>query len=149
MDVAQKLWEIEQIKRLKHHYYRLQDQNRWDDWSQLFTEDCEIADPLDENVVLRGRKAIADRTAELCTGSQRAHRGTMPNIELIDETTARGVWALYCAAHVNSGELQNHMYGYYTDEYSRGADGKWRIKTMRYDNDFNLGNIAPSAEHSS
>jgi hypothetical protein len=50
VDHAQALWELEQIKRLKSRYYRLQDQNRWDDWSELFTEDCEIADPIDPAV---------------------------------------------------------------------------------------------------
>lgn len=99
--------------------------------------------------MLRGRKAIAARTAQLATGSQRAHRGTMPNIELIDETRVRGVWALYCASYMNAGAMHNHMYGYYTDEYRKAADGKWRIKTMRYDNDLNLGNREwRPAEHS-
>jgi ketosteroid isomerase-like protein len=139
MDFAEKLWELEQIKRLKSRYYRLQDQDRWDDWGQLFTEDCEIADPLDDKVTLRGRKAIADRTAQLASGSVRAHRGTMPDIELIDAKTARGTWALYCAAKL--GDKQNHQYGYYTDEYRKDADGQWRIRRMRYDNDLNLGNF--------
>ena len=35
------LLEIEQIKQLKARYFRLMDQKRWDEFAQLFTEDCE------------------------------------------------------------------------------------------------------------
>jgi hypothetical protein len=137
VDHAQALWELEQIKRLKSRYYRLQDQDRWDEWGELFTEDCEIADPLDPGVTLHGRKAIADRTAQLAGTSQRAHRGTMPDLELVDEHTAHGTWASQCVAVLpsRSGPTSRFIYGYYTDEYRKGSDGHWRIHRMRYDND--------------
>jgi ketosteroid isomerase-like protein len=137
MDYAKALWELEQIKRLKARYYRLQDENRWEEWSMLLTEDCEVADPRDVNLYLKGRKAAADRTAELAATSARAHRGTMPDIELIDETTARGTWALHCASTFDTPGGQEHcfIYGYYTDEYRKEPDGEWRIRRMRYESD--------------
>jgi hypothetical protein len=147
MDHAQALWELEQIKRLKSRYFRLQDQNRWDQWSELFTEDCEITDPLDPNVTLKGRTAIAERTAELAANSSRAHRGTMPDIDLADEHTAQGTWALHCVATFPgaSGPASTVIYGYYTDEYHKGTDGRWRIHRMRYENDLVvLGPGAPT-----
>jgi ketosteroid isomerase-like protein len=140
MDYARALWELEQIKRLKARYYRLQDQNRWDEWAQLFTEDCEVADPIDASVTLHGRDAVAERTAQLAAVASRAHRGTMPDLELVDEETARGTWALHCAATFegDSGPTFALIYGYYTDEYRKDEDGQWRIHRMRYDNDTTL-----------
>ena len=144
-DRAQALWEIEQIKRVKARYFRLQDQDRWDEWQDVFTEDCEIADPLDPQVTLHGRRAIADRTAELAGTSSRAHRGTMPDIELLDERSARGTWALHCVATFAAAASVD-IYGYYTDEYRKDDDGHWRIHRMRYDNDLTVaGPGAPTS----
>jgi hypothetical protein len=67
-------------------------------WSELFTEDCGVADTIDSTVVLHGRDAIAARTAEVAQGTVRAHRGTMPDIELVDGRTAREPWAPFCAS---------------------------------------------------
>ena len=137
MDHAQALWELEQIKRLKARYFRLQDQDRWDDWAELFTEDFEGADPLEPGVVLHGGAALAARTAETAGASKRAHRGTHPDIEIIDEHNAAGTWALVCGSTVptEDGTITAFIFGYYTDEYRKGDDGVWRIRRMRYNND--------------
>jgi hypothetical protein len=136
VDHAEALWELEQIKRLKARYYRLQDEDRWDEWAALFTDDCEIVDPVDEGVVHRSGASIAARTAELAGSSRRNHRGAMPDIELVDDRTARGSWALFCATELErDGEpVRVDIFGYYTDEYCKGEDGRWRIHRMRYDN---------------
>src|SRR3974390_1573576 len=149
MDYANALWEIEQIKRLKSRYYRLQDQNRWDEWARLFTEDCEVTDPIDSSITLHGPAAVANRTAEVAATSHRAHRGTMPDLELLDEHTARGTWALHCAAMFPGKGVSafSFIYGYYTDEYRKEADGQWRIRQMRYETDMRVqGPGAPPAE---
>jgi hypothetical protein len=142
MDRVDMLWELEQIKRLKARYYRLQDQDRWDEWAELFTDDCEIADPHDPTVLHRSGAAIAKRTAETAAiTSRRAHRGTMPDLEILDERTARGTWALGCASIMAGDEgapTFAFIFGYYTDEYRKGDDGKWRIHRMRYDNDMTI-----------
>jgi cytochrome P450 len=142
MDRVDMLWELEQIKRLKSRYYRLQDQDRWDEWALLFTDDCEIADPHDPSVKHRSGAAIAKRTAETAAiTSQRAHRGTMPDLEIIDERTAKGTWALGCASLLPNGDEAPtfaFIFGYYTDEYRKGDDGQWRIHRMQYDNDMTV-----------
>ena len=140
MDYAKALWELEQIKRLKARYYRLQDQDRWDEWAELFTDDFEGADPLEEGVVIHGGPALAARTAQTAGASTRAHRGTMPDIELIDDENASGTWALFCASVVptDEGTVNASIFGYYTDEYRKGPDGQWRIRRMRYNNDLTI-----------
>ncbi|HEY6531336.1 MAG TPA: nuclear transport factor 2 family protein [Acidimicrobiales bacterium] len=146
MDHAEALWELEQIKRLKARYFRLQDQDRWDEWALLFTEDFEGADPLEEGVILHGGAALAARTAELAGASSRAHRGTLPDIELIDDENAAGTWALVCASTVptDGGSFTAWILGYYTDEYRKGADGNWRIRRMRYNNDLTITDGDPA-----
>jgi hypothetical protein len=151
MERVDALWELEQIKRLKARYYRLQDQDRWDEWAELFTVDCGIADPFDHDVLHRSGASIAARTAEVAAAtSHRAHRGTMPDIEILDERTARGTWALVCGNLLpapDGTEAFAFIFGYYTDEYRKGDDGQWRIHTMRYDNDMTIlgdGHPAPN-----
>jgi hypothetical protein len=142
MDHVQALWDIEQIKRLKARYFRLQDQDRWDEWGELFTEDCEVVHPHDVDPVTRGRAAIVERTSTIVGGAgndtlRRAHRGTNPDIEILDERTARGTWALHCIVTFGDEADPRYtvIYGYYHDEYRKDPDGQWRIHRMRYDND--------------
>src|SRR3974390_1222073 len=104
MDYARALWELEQIKRLKARYYRFQDENRWDEWAALFTDDCEISDPLEHDVKHRSGASIAQCTTALAGESIRNHRGTMPDLELLDEHNATGVWALFCATGFEGGD---------------------------------------------
>ena len=137
-DYAKALWELEQIKRLKARYYRLQDENRWDEWAALFTDDCEISDPIEHDVLYRSGASIAARTADLAGASVRNHRGTMPDLELVDDRNATGVWALFCATGFEptdgSPPQRVDIFGYYTDEYRKGDDGHWRIRRMTYHN---------------
>jgi hypothetical protein len=145
-DYAKALWDLEQIKRLKSRYYRLQDEDRWDEWAELFTDDFEGADPLEKGVTLHGGPALAARTAELAGPSKRAHRGTMPDLELIDDESARGTWALFCASVMPTGDTPVHsgIFGYYTDEYRKGSDGQWRIRRMSYHNDLTITDGTPT-----
>jgi hypothetical protein len=39
-NLAEKLWDIEQIKQLKARYFRLMDTKDWVAWRDLFTDDC-------------------------------------------------------------------------------------------------------------
>jgi hypothetical protein len=143
IDHTQQLWDLEQIKRLKSRYYRLQDENRWDEWAQLFTPECEVTDPTEAGVVHRTGASIAARTAELAGDSMRNHRGTMPDIELVDDRTARGTWALFCATGLpgrdGAPDTRVDIFGYYTDEYRKGDDGEWRIHRMSYHNVWTSG----------
>jgi hypothetical protein len=146
MDYAKALWDLEQIKRLKSRYYRLQDEDRWDEWAELFTDDFEGPDPLEKGVTIHGGPALAARTSHLASSSKRAHRGTMPDLELIDDENARGTWALLCAS-VTAGDAETvhtAIFGYYTDEYRKGADGQWRIRRMAYHNDLTVSDGNPA-----
>jgi len=127
------LVEIESIKTLKARYFRLMDQKRWDEFAELFTEDCEQswqAAPGEIAAGGRGREAVVAFIRESLDGMRSTHHGHMPEIELTGPRTATGIWALHdhCTAR---GEVVFDGAGYYRDEYEKQPDGRWLIRSTR------------------
>jgi hypothetical protein len=126
------LVEIELIKQLKARYFRLMDQKRWDEFANLFTEDCEQswqAAPDQPAAGGKGREGVVSFIRDSLAGMHSTHHGHMPEIELTGPTTAVGIWALYdhCATH---DETVFDGAGYYRDEYEK-RDGLWLIHATR------------------
>ena len=127
MDVHE-LIAIEEIKQLKARYFRLMDQGRWEEFAELFSEDCEQnwqAAPGAEPAGGKGRAAVVDYIRTSLAGMRSTHHGHMPEIEITSATTAVGTWALfdYCTA---DGEVVFNGAGYYRDDYVK-RDGRWLI----------------------
>jgi hypothetical protein len=59
------------------------------------------------------------------------HHGHTPDIELVDEHNATGIWAMFGWTDDPSRSYAGKIYGHYHDRYVRGADGRWRIASMR------------------
>ena len=128
MDAVGQLQAVEDIKRLKARYCRLVDLNRRDELRKLFTDD--IVYEFQGWKKGRGADTFAG-AAEDFADRHSVHRVFMPDIEILSETTARGVWAMtdiieYPAA---SGKTGLRGYGYYHEEY-RKVDGAWRISSL-------------------
>ncbi|MCH2173387.1 nuclear transport factor 2 family protein [Myxococcota bacterium] len=124
------LLEIEQIKQLKARYFRLMDQKRWDEFAQLFTEDCEQSwqpAPGESANGGRGRQGVTDFIRDSLAGMRSTHHGHMPEIEITSPTTATAVWALFDHC-TQDGAGVFHGAGYYRDEYQK-IDGQWRIRS--------------------
>jgi hypothetical protein len=133
MDHAEQLWEIEQIKQLKARYFRYLDTKQWPKYRAIFTDDARIwvrsnADSdaprsLDDFIDWMQTSHDADRAVSV-------HQGHMPEIEILDETSARGIWALFdWVARPRGRAFQG--FGHYYEEYRKGPDGQWRISLMR------------------
>jgi hypothetical protein len=58
------------------------------------------------------------------------HQGHMPEVEILDETSARGIWAMYDWVDRPRGRAFQG-FGQYYEEYRKEADGQWRIRLMR------------------
>jgi SnoaL-like domain len=156
-DVVNKLFAIEAIKQLKARYFRLMDTKQWDDWGQVFAVDAVMEVPEAE-MVNHGRAEIVANVSAALVGSRTTHHGHMPEIELIDDAHARGIWAMFDyvewpttpalagsprerttpALAGSPREPQNNGvrvglqgYGHYHETYVRGDDGEWRIQTIR------------------
>jgi uncharacterized protein (TIGR02246 family) len=120
--------DLEEIKKLKARYFRGLDSKDWDLYADVFAEDV-VADLTNTGgEAFHGRKAFVAYVRGLKL-VQSVHQGHMPEIELISETTATGVWP-FEDYNVWEDGIQNHGYGHYLETYEK-AQGRWRIKTMR------------------
>lgn len=128
MDAVRHLQAIEEIKRLKARYCRFVDLNRREELRHLFTHD----------IVYEFQGWKKGQGADSFAGSARDfadrhsfHRVSMPDIEILSETTARGIWAMVDIIEYPeaSGKTSSRGYGYYHEEY-RKVDGAWRISSL-------------------
>ena len=133
IDPVQRLVDIEAIKQLKARYFRFLDTKQWDQWGTVFTADAVLEVP-EAAVVEQGRTQIVAGVSAALEGTQTAHHGHMPEIEITGPDTARGTWAMFDYVEWPAGEdgarvgLQG--YGHYVEEYAR-EDGEWRIARTR------------------
>ena len=133
MDRLERLEAIEAIRVLKARYFRLIDTRQWDDLPTLFTADLRIVSP-DGQVWLEGGPAYA---ASLRFGLESAvscHQGFTGEIEIMDQTTARAVWAMqdvieWADRHPREGWKAITGRGHYHETY-RCEDGDWRIASL-------------------
>jgi hypothetical protein len=136
LDHAQQWLELESIKRLKARYFRCMDTKDWEGWRSVFTEDASLEFDLAVSTLgrrgqpapkLLGRDAILAYVSEAFATNQTVHHGHMPEIELLSETEARGVWAMEDI--VDDGDRVVHGYGHYHESYRKIGDG-WRIASV-------------------
>ena len=130
------LVEIEAISQLKARYFRTVDTFDLDGWVSCFTEDCRLK--FDTEVTrrdagetpfatLEGRQGVIDFWRSNSSRVQSVHHGHCPEIEILSETEARGIWAMEDIVEFTDGTL--HGYGHYHETY-RKQDGEWRIATL-------------------
>jgi hypothetical protein len=136
MDDAQQWLELEAIKRLKARYFRCMDTKDWDGWREVFTEDASLEFDLAVSTLgrpgqpapkLAGREAILAYVSKAFATNQTVHHGHMPELELLSDTRARGVWAMEDI--VDDGDRIVHGYGHYHETYEK-VGGEWRIATV-------------------
>jgi len=148
--------KIMAIKRLKARYFRLMDTKDWDGWRALFTDDAVME--IDHAVSVNGADP---QTAPLMTGGDElvrsvrsliercstVHHGHMPEIDILSETTARGIWAMEDIVSWPNGDLLRG-YGHYHEEYRLEGDS-WRIARLhltRIRLDFSSSGVESSSQ---
>lgn len=128
MDVSEQLHHIEQIKQLKARYLRLMDAKLWDEWREVFTEDCVMRLGSDGAITLEGRTAIVARAREQLADRVTVHQGHMPEIELLSDTQAVGRWSLHAVSvHAETGGDPSQSFTLYEERYRRHPPGPWQI----------------------
>ena len=75
---------------------------------------------------------LRDMKVQLGTGVT-IHHGHMPEITLLSDTEAEGIWAMfdYVETELPSGPIKIQGYGHYFETYRKGPDGEWRISSKR------------------
>ncbi len=136
MDRVQQLIEIEAIKRLKARYFRFVDGKDWVNWADVFTADATMT--VDSGISstglggnprppVVGRDAIVAMTSALFLPHVvTMHHGHMPEIDILSDTEAKGIWAMEDIVEFGD-ERDVHAHGHYRETYRKEADGKWRI----------------------
>ena len=134
--MVMELRDFEAIKRLKYKYFRCLDQKQWDELAQCFTEDA-ITSYSDGKYQLKGKHQIMEFLKKgLGSDSVVAiHHGHHPEIEMVNDTTAKGTWGLY-GYRIDRQERTAYFHGaFYHDEYVK-VSGEWKIKSTGYTNTF-------------
>ena len=130
---VEQLWDIEQIKQLKARYFRLLDTKDWDAFADLFTEDCVHNLPQESTrTEVSNEEYLRDIKVQL-GGGVTTHHGHMPEITLLSDTEAEGIWAMfvYVQTELPSGPINIKGYGHYFETYRKEPDGEWRISSKR------------------
>jgi SnoaL-like domain len=131
------LHEIERIKVLKAQYFRFMDLQQWGQWRDLFTDECEIFLNYKADRPLAGIPAwfsaddFVDHVGKLLKNTHTTTHGYLPEVTLISEATATGIWASReTLEHPDDPGRRFTAFGYYYDSYQLGADDNWRISRL-------------------
>lgn len=130
----QQLSDLEDIKVVKHRYFRGIDTGDTALLADLFTDDIKVTyNGGTYRVSLSGREAMLEFLANsFHSGAMAMHHGHMPEITFTGEDTAEGIW--YLEDVFIDLEKDDHTFGtaIYTDTYRREG-GQWKIATTYYD----------------
>lgn len=117
--------DIEAIKRLKARYFRLMDTKDWDGFREVFTDDVVMDTTAAGGGLVRGADEFLVFLKETLDATVTVHQGHMPEIDLVSETHATGIWALHDIVIWPDGtRLDGH--GHYAETYEKGDRG-WQI----------------------
>ncbi|MFI7195146.1 nuclear transport factor 2 family protein [Nocardia nova] len=127
-----RLLAIEEIRQLKARYFRCVDLRQWDEFADLFTDDLTV-DFAESTSDPKGKKEFLASVARHFETGYSVHHGHIPEIDIVDETTATAIWPMYdrVESPVDSGYVSHEGWGHYTETYRRCDDGKWRICRSR------------------
>ncbi|MCP1471762.1 hypothetical protein J3E64_003475 [Sphingobium sp. OAS761] len=142
----QQLSDMEDIRTLKHRYFRGIDTADMALLDTLFTQDVTV-DYRGGNyrVRLAGRDDMLEFLANsFHSGAVAMHHGHMPEITLTGDDTAEGIWYLEDIFINLEGRTHTIGSAIYRDQYLR-EDGAWRIARTEYDRVFEM--IRPLADN--
>ena len=128
------LSDFEDIRTLKHRYFRGIDTADLELLKPLFTEDVEVDYRGGTyRVKLAGRDNMLEFLANSFNANAVAmHHGHMPEIELTGDDRAEGIWYLEDLFIARDTRIKTAGTALYRDVYRR-EDGRWKIARTEYD----------------
>ncbi len=122
--------EIEALKQLRARYCRLLDAKDWRVARTFFRGLRQRQVRRGRNTGCRGRQVCRFCAQGAgCFAPCTVHQVRAPEIELLSENTATGIWALEDFVKLAPG-ISLHGYGHYHETYEK-SDGCWRIKSSK------------------
>jgi hypothetical protein len=119
----------EALRALKARYFRLMDTKDWSGFRALFCDDVVIDLSESGGEVVTGADDLLTFLTARIGDALTIHHGHSPEIDLLGETTAQGIWALEDRLIWPDG-TRVHGFGHYHETYAK-IDGEWRIRTQR------------------
>lgn len=125
---------IFEIQALKARYFRFVDTRNWDGLASVFTPDALLHFPENQDEPVH-HSVATDWIRDSLEGSVSIHHGHMPEIDIVSEERATGIWAMEDEIYWPSDNPSGlgleylHGYGHYHEKYSR-IDGKWLIDSF-------------------
>ncbi len=136
------LKDIEAIKRVKHAYFRCIDTANIEELKSIFHRDV-VVHFIGGTYewTLRGRDEYLEAIAANFNKEVVAqHNGHHPEIDVLSETEATGIWYL----HDNFYRLWDMHFvtgtALYRDRYVK-EDGRWQIRESRYERVYEIDNV--------
>ena len=141
----QTLLETKAIECLKARYLRCADTKQWEALSDCFCDDivCDFrgatTDPVSgqhllpgSDMVLSGRDQVMSTIIAALDTVPSIHAAFLPEIELLSETDAKGIWAMTDKLYIGAGDDAQILvgYGHYHETYQK-LEGRWKIKSLR------------------
>jgi hypothetical protein len=128
----QRLEDIEAIRRLKAHYFFSCDRKNPAGMRECFADGkvhidfgmIGTFDSADALVKVYTEIGCKDHMVEM-------HHGMNAQIEVVDDTHAKGTWSLHYFLIDTSAQRLTQLGGYYEDEYRKDG-GEWRITHCRF-----------------
>ena len=130
--IEQNIHDIEAIRQLKARYIRLGDEQLWDEFAELFTEDCEFvfdvlprksqSDPL--SATIEGLANFLAGMPAWLEGVVTTHQVYSHEIRLTAPDRAEGIWGMH--DHVETPNCTFKGYGHYREIYVK-IGGAWKI----------------------
>lgn len=124
---------LEEIKCLKHRYFRAMTFNDHETLEGTLTEDV-VTSYSDGEYVFEDRDKLLTFLIESHDPNAQViayWMAGMPEITLKSESTASGIWAMYHYYYNRGQEFVDEMYVYYDDEYRKEGD-VWKISRTGY-----------------
>ena len=117
----QSLWEIQ---KLKARYFRCMDTKDWQGLRGVFIENAVL---VSRGITYEGREAIlAYIESRLPASVISVHHGHMPEIELLGDGRATGIWAMQ--DQIRHADGKGFVgFGHYHERYAE-VGGKWLIE---------------------
>jgi hypothetical protein len=124
-----RLIAVEDIKNMKARYFRYVDEKDWSAFRSVFCSDAHFEVFFG---TIEGADEFVSLVQDYLKDGLSIHQGHMPEIEILSETEATGVWTLFDHIEVSDSRFRPSFYGYgrYWEKYRR-EDDEWRISSMR------------------
>ena len=126
---------LEDISQLKARYFRLMDTQQWDSWHDCFIDNVSatyegaprISKEEPEDIHITGREELVEGVKKLMTGACSMHQGFMPEIEILSDEKATGIWAMFDYVRLPTCNFKG--WGHYHEVYVRSSEG-WKIEKI-------------------